>query len=190
MMRCHDAKDAVGRRIAGEIDPADALELERHQRQCPECATEAALLNATLDSLEGCDAPDPGPEYWDSYGPRLRGRIVDAKRRKRNRTVMALAASVLLVAGLAVVASRVQDDPAQRNEMVAGLSDGPETLDPEELLEALLTRAAGAVEGRRALRTVLEEINTGDPLEIDESLNDLTPEESEVLNRELTRISG
>lgn len=190
-MRCEEARQAVARRLAGELDPTGSRALGEHLRACGACGAEAARLQAALDSLGRREVPDPGPEYWASYTDRLRGRLARADARRRSvGAAAALAAAAALVVSVALLTARMPRPLAPRPNPIAEADASAGGDDPEARFEAILQRAAGVETGRRALLRVLDEMTLGDPLEIEDSLERLTPEETEALGRELSRLQG
>ena len=184
MMRCDEA---IGLLVAGEIEEEARAGLEEHLRSCVACARDADRMREAFRALISGEPPDPGPVYWGAFGRRLRDRIALARRRGHLATLLPLAAAAALVVGLAIVLYRpeARDHASAR----AGRATAPAVAVPagplEGEAEAVLRRAASEEAGRREIEAILDEIAPGDPLEIDDALSSLSPEESERLTREL-----
>jgi len=186
MMRCDEA---MGLLVSGEIDEEARAGLEEHLRSCAACARDADRVREAFRVLtsDADDPPDPGPVYWNAFGRRLRNRIVLSKRRSRLRTLLPLAAAAALVVGLAVVLYRpeVREHPSA----LAGRETAPARTiragPVEGEAEAVLRRAASEEEGRREIEAILDEVAPGDPLELEDALGTLSPEDSERLTKEL-----
>lgn len=72
----HITKDRMAEALYGELGPADKESFDRHLRDCPDCASEYAALQATLGIMNKRERPDPGPEFWDGYWDRLSKRLL------------------------------------------------------------------------------------------------------------------
>ena len=186
MMPCDEA---MGLLVSGEIEEEARAGLEEHLRSCAACGRDADRVREAFRALTSdADAPpDPGPVYWSAFGRRLRDRIALSKRRSRLQALLPLAAAAVLVVGLAVVLHRqeVRERPSGR----AGRETAPARTIPagpiEGEAEAVLRRAASEEEGRREIEAILDEVAPGDPLELEDALGSLSPEDSERLTKEL-----
>ncbi len=186
MKRCEDFQDDLAGLLAGEIDAAARRSLGEHLRACPACRDDAAGLKEVV-ALVGEDAvPEPGPAYWSTFGDRLRARIAAARARTGARTILAAAAALVVLAGLALLARTAPvGRPQGPAPGVARSIAGPPE-DDETRFEALLSHATSREEGRRALGVILDEMVPGDPLELEEGLGAMSPEEMENMTRDLS----
>jgi hypothetical protein len=190
MIGCDEARSAIAARLAGDGGERVPADLDRHLEACDACAHDAAALREALGLLGRKDVPDPGPTYWATFGSGVRGRIETWKRRRqRRRSAWILAAAAAMATGLALQALRVERAP--RFEQSERASIGAEDRRVAEArLEVLLERASAAEGGRTALRTILDQLGPGHPLELEEALDALSPEESAELGRELSDLEG
>jgi hypothetical protein len=184
---CGVGRRELGLFAAGESPEPDRRRLEGHLRDCAVCAAETALLRRLLQAGTTGEPPDPGPVYWEAFGPRLRRRI-EADRRHRKRVARwGIAASVLLAAGLAAQGGRTWWHRRPAPVPVVRDATGPGT--PEEIARAEarlddLLRAAVRARTRGALRAVEDEMAADDPLALEDDLIRLTgPERAGLLRR-------
>ncbi len=61
--------------LYGELDAANARELESHVSGCAECASLYEAMRATAAAMNERRRPDPGDEYWKQYYARLEARM-------------------------------------------------------------------------------------------------------------------
>jgi hypothetical protein len=61
--------------LLGEAGAAENDRIERHLQDCAGCLAEAERHSHLLGILSSTEVPDPGPVYWSSFLPRLKGRI-------------------------------------------------------------------------------------------------------------------
>ena len=191
MLACDAARDRIAPWIAGEIDQQARRDLEAHLGGCPGCSAEAARIRQALALLETDEAPDPGPLYWSSFGPRLRARIAaSARRRLVLRLASAAAAAALAVAGLAVFQIRLPSAPPglAGGGRVAAPPPPPRALpvaEAEARLGALLRQAVAEGQDFSDLDAILDEIAPLDPLDATDALGRISGEEGHALSEEL-----
>lgn len=187
MTGCERAALDLGAVMSGEADPVTTRRLEDHLGACASCTREAGSVNEALGVLACEEPPEPGALYWTRFEERLRRRVARAVRRRRAGRLSAAAAA--MAAGLAILSlwsgrRRVEEPspPPVGAPAVAG--------DPEARLDQLIARAARDEEGRRLLRSLLEEVAPGDPTELDDAYETLTPEEGRRLLKEFAGTEG
>ena len=190
MIDCESARQAIAKRMAEAIDDASLRELAIHLKTCSDCADDAPVLDGAVGALKDDQVPDPGPFYWASFGRRLRGRISLSRGRSRRRAAALLAMAAALATVLALQAMRVgrstHPDPGSPGTFAATQTASDEM----DRLRQILKRTSEARGGRSVLRAVLDDLGPVDPLEFDEALEGLTPEESAILGRELLGLKG
>jgi len=78
-MRCRQVLEVV----ASEWGSGDPLPrpVREHLAGCERCAAESRRVAEALAGVSELDVPDPGPEYWTSFLPRVRARIEEAPSR-------------------------------------------------------------------------------------------------------------
>jgi hypothetical protein len=195
MLACDGARDRMAPWIAGEMEPAACRELEAHLRACPGCSAEAEHIRRALALLETVEAPDPGPLYWSSFGPRLRARLAaSARRRRALRLAAVAAAAALAVAGLAMLQFRHGTAPPV---VAAGgrpeTRPAPQALPVEEAearLSAVLRQAVAEGQDLTDLDAILDEIAPLDPLDAADALGRISPEEGRSLSEDLLDSKG
>ena len=194
MLACDAARDRIAPWIAGEIEPDDRRDLEAHLGGCPGCSAEAGRVRRALALLETDEAPDPGPLYWSSFGPRLRARIAASARRRRALRLAAAAAAAVAVAGLAVFQLRPASAPPwPGGGGRAATRPGPRALpvaEAEARLGALLRQAAAEGQDLSDLDAILDEIAPPDPLDAADALGRISPDEGPALSEELLDAQG
>ena len=190
MLACDAARDRIAPWIAGEIDQEARRDLEAHLGGCPGCSAEAARIRQALALLETDEAPDPGPLYWSSFGPRLRARIAASARRRLVLRLASAAAAALAVAGLAVFQIRLPSAPPglAGGGRVAAPPPPPRALpvaEAEARLGALLRQAVAEGQDFSDLDAILDEIAPLDPLDAADALGRFSAEEGRALSEEL-----
>ena len=188
MMRCEQAQEMAARLAAGddEITSTERQRLEEHLGACTLCAREAPALSRIIAALRVDEVPDPGPVYWAAFTGRLRSRIAAGSPRRAVWLVPALAAAaaVLIASGLAI--HRWTRSPqTSRTDLTASQGSTGAALTAEARFEALLTGSPNRDENRRQAESILDELVPIDPLELDDALDTLTPEEAAILIEDL-----
>jgi anti-sigma factor RsiW len=171
MGECTETRDRLAAYCDGADGRAERADVERHLRECPACADEAARLRATLIRVAALPAVDPSPEFWEAFAAELECRlaatpppVASAWARLRIRLgdltwlqpVQALGAAaalgVLLTIGLVqsprLPAERPTVDPVAVSESLRigrylEVLEQFELLEDLDLLETLPTPAAG-----------------------------------------------
>jgi anti-sigma factor RsiW len=75
MAGCAEARDRLAAYCDGADGRAEHADVERHLRECPACADEAARLRATLMRVAALPAVDPSPEFWAAFATELECRL-------------------------------------------------------------------------------------------------------------------
>ena len=190
MIDCESARQAIANRLAGDIDDANLRELATHLETCSDCVDDARILDGAVGALKNDEVPDPGPVYWASFGRRLRDRIALSRGRFRRRSAALLAAVAALATVLALQTMRVGRSTPPDQGSPTALATVQTSRYEMDRLQKILERISAAKEGRSVLRAVLDDLGPADPLEFDEALERLTPEESAILGRELSGLAG
>ena len=132
----HITKDRMAEALYGELGPAEKESFDRHLRDCPDCASEYAALEATLRIMDKRERPDPGPEFWNGYwgrlskrmlwesieegrSPSLAARLFRPFARLPRWSLQAAAAAALLLLGI-LVGSRLIPRPEGPRAVAAG----------------------------------------------------------------------
>lgn len=74
-MKCRKAGKLLSDRLDGALDGGPRRALEGHLRECPSCAAAGAELRRVRELLGEAKAPDPGPDYWAGFWPRIEARL-------------------------------------------------------------------------------------------------------------------
>jgi Putative zinc-finger len=183
---CAEVRERLGPWVAGEIDPEKRHALEAHLGRCAPCAAEATRLRLALDLYAADDVPDPGPAYWSEFRPRLRTRISNWGRRRRIlRTWAAIAASLLIVAGLAILRTR-QPRPIEGSPHHVGQSRpvarAMTVEEAEERLREALRQAKEAGQDPRDLGVILDDVAPADSLDAVDRADSVSPDEDHGLS--------
>lgn len=188
MLACDAARDRIAPWIAGEIDLQAGRDLEAHLGGCPGCSAEAGRIRQALAILETGEAPDPGPLYWSSFGPRLRARIAASARRRLVLRLASVAAAAVAVAGLAVFQIRLPSAPPWLAGGGRAAPPAPRALtvaEAEARLGALLRQAVAEGQDESDLDAILDEIAPLDLLDAADDLGRISAEEGRALFEEL-----
>jgi hypothetical protein len=184
MIGCAEARERVALCLSGEIDPDGRRALEELLRACAGCSADTERTRRAIDLFAADDVPDPGPDYWSSFGGRLRARIEAARRRARLKGLAAaIAAAAIIVTGLAVRPAHRGDDPGTGGNLPRVARNGtigvrPPSVEATEVhLRETLEQAMADGRDLREIETILDEIAPADPLEGAEGLGDLPPED-------------
>lgn len=107
---CADIRDDLVAFADGELDRERAAVVSSHLERCAECESEHAALVRSWEALDHLPGIEPRPEWITEVersivGPRDRGRVLRFPGRAVP-LVLALAATVALVAGLAWIFTR------------------------------------------------------------------------------------
>lgn len=107
-MSCEEARLSLGAHALGALDPDEAVELDAHLATCEACMVELMELSGLTDFLAKVSERDV--ELVTRPPRRVLDRLLDdrAKRRKRGRVLLAVAASVAVLAVGGTVWSTVQ----------------------------------------------------------------------------------
>ncbi len=126
-LTCRDSAASLDDYLDGQLDAARNQALEEHLQQCPRCRLQhdrAAALRAALRALP---APAARPGFVDEALARaVRGADSATRRARRPLIAMALAASLTLAVGVAVIVG-TRPVPALVQTVTLTL-DQPETL--------------------------------------------------------------
>ncbi|MGH9750022.1 MAG: anti-sigma factor family protein [Candidatus Polarisedimenticolia bacterium] len=190
---CGVSRRDVGPFVAGELPEPDRRRLESHLRGCAGCTAEAALLRRLLQAVAAGEPQEPGPVYWEAFGPRLRRRLEADRRRRTRATRWGIAAAVLLAAGLAAEGGRSwwgrRPAPGPVAREVAARATLEEIARAEARLDDLLRAAVRARTGG-TLRAVEDEVAADDPLALEDDLIRLSAPERAGLLRRMTSDEG
>lgn len=186
MIDCKEALEGIAELLSGEMEPSRQQNLEGHLEACASCSEEMSRTRAALDLLAQEEVPDPGTAYWAAYGGRLRRRL--AASGARSWWVRAVAAAILLAAGLAAYAVRRTGflapgpDPRAEGRLAQEAAPQPRRDDPAAArIRSLLEQAAARDEGLSAAQAILDEIVPGDALGFEDDVEALSVEERERL---------
>lgn len=190
MPACDAAHERIARSVAGEIDAEARRELEAHLAACPGCSAEAGRIRDALALLERDEAPDPGPLYWGSFGPRLRARIAASARRRLLLRLAAVAAAVAVAfAGLSVFQVRFPSVPQGAPDTERGAARNPPRALPvgeaDARLAELLRDAPAPDAVLSDLDAMLDEIAPLDTPDAADALGRVPPEEGHLLVEDL-----
>jgi len=123
---CREHGDLIGPYVLGALEPAEAVEMERHLAECPSCASERRRL-AGLPAL--LDAAQPDDVSVAALSPQLEDAVLDRFVRERARSARprrswprlaipaAAAAAVLLAVALALILPGGDDSAYARAEL-------------------------------------------------------------------------
>jgi hypothetical protein len=115
---CEAARARLPELLEGPLDAT----LASHLASCSGCAAEAEALRGIAQAAAGLsrrDVPEPPAAYWDTFLPRVRSRIADARAqeahaRGRSRRLIAAAALVIALAGITAWRMSPATDPEAR----------------------------------------------------------------------------
>ncbi|MEU6718824.1 zf-HC2 domain-containing protein [Nonomuraea sp. NPDC046802] len=112
MMTCEEVKLALGAHALGALDPEEAIEIDNHLATCDDCGAELVELEGVTSFLGKVSEHDV--ELVASPPRQVLDRLLNdrAKRTKRSRLLLTLAASAAAVAvgGTALVAVQTSAD--------------------------------------------------------------------------------
>ncbi|MFC4013455.1 anti-sigma factor family protein [Nonomuraea purpurea] len=112
MMTCEEVKLALGAHALGALDPEEAIEIDNHLATCDDCGAELVELEGVTSFLGKVSERDV--ELVASPPRQVLDRLLNdrAKRTKRSRLLLTLAASAAAVAvgGTALVAVQTSAD--------------------------------------------------------------------------------
>jgi len=182
MNDCNEALEALALRAADEIDTMTGRALDQHLASCQACPAESERLQAILEVMKTVAPPDPGPVYWTSFQARLQRRIARRSRSVLARTLVGLAAGVLVVLGLGVLlrGGRIDRQPARTGFAAkeAATEDGAEAR-----FEAVLGRMSEKAAGENEFESILDELVPVDPLAAEDPGDRSGPEQSGATGR-------
>ena len=103
-MACERYLNAIHELIDGTLGPIRRAELELHLESCDECRALVGDLREIARATESLEDIVPPPQVWSHIAARLQqeGRVQPVSTRapwQRNRTVLALAATLVLAVG-------------------------------------------------------------------------------------------
>jgi hypothetical protein len=179
-MNCRDCHDLLQARLDGAADAPEAL--QRHLKECPECAALAGAADRLATGLRLLAPPAPPADL----ASRIVGRVVQDRRARRHRRrrwasagTLAVAASLLLAIGLRVWRPGPQGPPPPAGPQSARVEPAPAEAETLRESVAQAGSAMAALTGRTAEEAVartkvllpdvgppsLEEIDLSPPLE-------------------------
>jgi putative zinc finger protein len=196
---CRRVREMLPLALLGEMESGASRRMEEHLVRCSDCREEADRISRLLGRLAAAEVPDPGPAYWNSFLPRLKGRIARegiprALPPAGNR--WAVAASVALLALAAATSLSLRPSPERGSrlalERLAARSD-PQALHQalEELLPGTdLSRPAGVsaggdTPGPAELQRAMEFLFPPDEDDISGAVSDLSRQARRLLLRTL-----
>ncbi len=155
-MTCQEVQDWTVAYLELDLDASCVREVTAHLEGCPSCRAEMEAIRQVLVRLKGRTVTDPGERFWREFPAGVLRQLRDAQgqegsphgspRRRliRNRIPprawpLALAASVMLVAGVWLLGSRLEPHtagPAPNGKTVVhapveGLPDTPDLVEAE-----------------------------------------------------------
>jgi anti-sigma factor RsiW len=160
-MSCADV--ALGAYALGALEPAERADVERHLRECPSCAAEAAEFAAlqpllALVSAEDVDAEpiQPSPGLFERVAAAAAAEKRTAQRRStRGRLLIAAVAAAVLAVGGTTVWS-VSHPPETAHTAVAGAVHLTVTADPSSDGTGLDVAVAGVAPGENCRLVVVD----------------------------------
>ncbi len=66
----------IGEYAEGCLEGKSAKEMEVHMASCPACAAEMVSYTKLIDAASSLTVEDPGAEFWKSYLPKLRKKLL------------------------------------------------------------------------------------------------------------------
>ena len=154
---------AVGAYALGVLEPAERADVERHLRECPSCAAEAAEFAAfppllALVAPEDLDADpiEPSPGLFERMAAAAAAEHETAQRQsgRRRLLIAAVAAAVLAVGGSTVW--WVSAAPETAHTAVAGAVHLTVTADPQSDGTGLDVAVAGVAPGEDCRLVVVD----------------------------------
>lgn len=76
---CESYRDAILDEAVGELDLEQERALRAHADRCAGCGAARARLRKALLHARSLQVPEPAPEYWQSFVPRLKERIATSQ---------------------------------------------------------------------------------------------------------------
>jgi len=103
-MHCNQYRDAIQELADSTLGPVRRAELQTHLDQCDACRALLADLRKIRDAAATLDHPAPPDHVWMQIAGRLRqeGRVTGAAPHQRHYVLLAIAASLLLSAGVSI----------------------------------------------------------------------------------------
>jgi predicted anti-sigma-YlaC factor YlaD len=98
----HDMGRPVSRWKDGELSPAEAARVEAHLADCPDCRAAADVIDAVRAHLGEWTAPEAPADLPERVLKGIQARAANILSMKSHLRMTAVAASILLVASLAV----------------------------------------------------------------------------------------
>lgn len=157
MMLCDEARRWLDDLVDGELGEALELEMRAHLEACPECGREERRRRELLGAVASLPREiQPSRDLWPGIARRLRAQSAEPTREHRPRWQVwsgLVAAGVLLVAGTALVTSRLMDLRTQTTHVRPGTPAG---FAPAVLTTGLEGPDAEIERAASALRATLE----------------------------------
>ena len=126
---CSTIVDILPEFLAGRLTPEEDARVRDHLEKCSDCENRAAAVSL----LQQTPAPSPDPERWDHF---VKGVVDETQRRRRrypSRSVLAVAAMLLLLAGSYFVWDRLDRGLAPPTDELERLAREVAELPEEEV---------------------------------------------------------
>jgi hypothetical protein len=127
MTLCHDIVAQLDDYLDGQLDAMRQQAMEKHLQHCPQCLLQRDRVAALRAALRALPAPAPRPGFAaEALAYAVRGAGGGTRPARRTLFAMALAASLVLAAGVAVfVGTQLAPTPVQTVTLTL---ERPETL--------------------------------------------------------------
>jgi anti-sigma factor RsiW len=184
-MNCRRTKVLLLECLEQRLPPASAAAVKGHLAACARCRSELESLQRTL-ALIAEDAVPPMPVREEVFLQNVRRRIRQpARSASRLRLVpfFAAAAAIVIAAGI-FLSSRHTGQPAEIDSIVTSTDFVTSDLIDQAGEESELVRELDAP----SLASIESELT--DNADLDDLVEDLTPNQQETLVKELTRLYG
>jgi anti-sigma factor RsiW len=155
-MTCQEVQDWTVAYLELDLEASCVRAVTAHLEGCPSCRAEMEAVRQVLVRLKGRTVTDPGERFWSEFPAGVHRQLMDAQGKEgspprsspprlvRNHMPLrawplALAASVMLVAGVWLLGSRIEPHnagPAPNGKTVVqapvkGLPDGPDHVEAD-----------------------------------------------------------
>ncbi len=128
-MTCNEIKELTVPYLELDLEPSSVRDVTAHLDGCAGCRAEMEAVRQVLVRVKGMAVPDPGERFWKEFPNRVRREmerfqspataLTEPSRHRRSwseaiaaKWTLALAASVLLVAGVWVLRSQLDEATA------------------------------------------------------------------------------